>query len=195
VTPEMTRKDRDAQMARVVWCQEACWAQVALEHDKRAHVTVKIAGDLIAAAESAEEVSVERAKAEKAADLLRKLKVDPDSHENLQMTEPFHPCPTVPMRIRALQMASNMAMIENDFESSLKLGEELLDVMEAGYGTRWHARIANELVRLGGVAGDGLGNVQSAAEKFREALEIGKVTCGIDSWVCERAKYALAVLS
>ena len=34
LTPEMTRKDRDAQMARVVWCQEACWAQVALEHDK-----------------------------------------------------------------------------------------------------------------------------------------------------------------
>lgn len=191
LTPEMTRKDRDAQMARVVWCQEACWAQVALEHDKRAHVTVKIAGDLIAAAESAEEVSVERAKAEKAADLLRKLKVDPDSHENLQMTEPFHPCPTVPMRIRALQMASNMAMIERDFESSLKLGEELLDVMEAGYGTRWHARIANELVRLGGVAGDGLGNVQSAAEKFREALEIGAVACGVDSWVCEKAKAAL----
>ena len=194
LTPDMTRKDRDAQMARVVWCQEACWAQVALEQDKRAHVAVKICADLIAAAESAEEVSVERAKAEKAADLLRKLKVDPDSHENLQMTEPFHPCPTVPMRIRALQMASNMAMIEQDFESSLRLGEELVETMEAGYGTRWHARIANELVRLGGVAADGLGNDESAAEKFREALEIGKVTCGRDSWVCERAKYALAVL-
>ena len=194
LTPEMTRQDRDAQMARVVWCQEACWAQVALEHDKRAHLTVKIAGDLIAAAESEEEVSVERAKAEKAADLLRKLKVDPDSHENLQMTEPFHPCPTVPMRIRALQMASNMAMIEQDFESSLRLGEELVDVMEAGYGTRWHARIANELVRLGEVAWDGLDDVESAAVKFREALEIGKVTCGPDSWLCERAKYALQVL-
>ena len=70
-----------------------------------------------------------------------------------------------------------------------------MDVMEAGYGTRWHARIANELVRLGGVAADGLKNDESAAEKFREALEIGKVTCGIDSWVCERAKHALAVLS
>jgi hypothetical protein len=59
---------------------------------------------------------------------------------------------------------------------------------------RWHAKIANELLRLGGVAGDGMGDNEKAAEKFREAIEIGSVTTGPDSWVCERAKAALAAM-
>ena len=76
----------------------------------------------------------------------------------------------------------------------MRLGDELIGLLEEGYGTRLHAKIANELLRLGGVAGDGMGDNEKAAEKFREAIEIGTVTTGPDSWVCERAKAALAAM-
>jgi hypothetical protein len=39
-----------------------------------------------------------------------------------------------------------------------------------------------------------MGDNEKAAEKFREAIEIGSVTTGPDSWVCERAKAALAAM-
>lgn len=194
LSESMTQAEQDVQMARFISCQEFTWAQIALEKDKRAFVTVKLAARLIAEAEHAEEVAEERTNAEKAAGLLREMKIDPDSHLTLGMREPFDPCPMTPMRIKATQMASNMAMFESDFEASLRLGDELLGLLEEGYGTRWHAKIANELLRLGGVAGDGMGDNEKAAEKFREALEIGKITTGPDSWVCERAKAALAAM-
>ena len=66
---------------------------------------MKLAARLIAEAEHAEEVAEERTKATKAAGLLREMKIDPDSHLTLGMREPFDPCPIVPMRIKATQMA------------------------------------------------------------------------------------------
>lgn len=184
----MTEDKRSAQMGRYIQCQEEFWAVAAMRDDKRSIAVVKIAGNLIQAAEQAEEVSDERRKAEKAADLLRALTVDPNAHLNMKLREPYKPCPTVPMRIKALAMASNMAMFEGDFEASLKLGEELVECFKTGYGTNWHAKIANELIRLGGVAREGLGDEEKAKELFREALEIGRVTMGEECWVCKTAK-------
>ena len=194
----------EARTARFEYCRESAWAALAMPSDTRARVTLEIAAKLLRDAECAEEVADERGLAEKAAGLLRGLDETLEKKNALESenscANPYAlaartPRPTTPMRARALAMASNMAMFESDFEAALRLGEEHVACLVEGYGTRWHAKIAYELFKLGSVAGDGLARRDASAAKFREALEIGEVTLGEDSWVCRKAREYLGIAS
>ena len=177
-----------ALSARFAFCRESAWAALAMPSDKRAQVTIEIASKLLRDAERAEEVSKERELAEKAAGLLRGIRSNDAEKKNPYALGARAPFPTTPMRARALAMASNMAMFESDFEAAMRLGEELVACLVEAYGTKWHAKIAYELFKLASVAGDGLGDADAAAAKFREALEIGEVALGEDAWMCRKAR-------
>ena len=189
-----------ARAERFEYCRESAWAALAMPSDERARVTLEIAAKLLRDAERAHEVSDERGLAEKAAGLLRGLDAKLEMAGREENQNPYArgaraPRPTTPMRARALAMASNMAMFESDFEAALRLGEEHVACLVEGYGTRWHAKVAYELFKLGSVAGDGLARREASAAKFREALEIGEVTLGEDSWVCRKARECLGIAS
>ena len=120
----------------------------------------------------------ERRLADAATALLDPLVHDVEGAEGTEGAEGGVPHPALTWRVRSLELALNAAMLAGDWSAAAERGARLVEDRVRAYGTRWHPRVALDLVTLGSARrerDDGWGDDSDSAgavSAIRDATDV-----------------------
>ena len=138
-------------------------------------------------AAAAEALDDERRLADAATALLDPLVHDVEGAEGTEGAEGGVPHPALTWRVRSLELALNAAMLAGDWSAAAERGARLVEDRVRAYGTRWHPRVALDLVTLGSARrerDDGWGDDSDSAgavSAIRDATDVLRVVAGAKS--------------
>ena len=142
---------------------------------------------LLDEAAAAEALDDERRLADAATALLDPLVHDVEGAEGTEGAEGGVPHPALTWRVRSLELALNAAMLAGDWSAAAERGARLVEDRVRAYGTRWHPRVALDLVTLGSARrerDDGWGDDSDSAgavSAIRDATDVLRVVAGAKS--------------